>query len=140
MSDPKANEILRRLREVATPGKTKVVVIDGVIQYACAINRKEIRGADDIVFEGSDEKSKVAGLLPNLGRAGARNYYLDLVCGLPLLIPFYFLTKSRMLAMHNTQERTLGGYIQMMEAGGWKIRKIYSLNGRRISHVLAEAA
>lgn len=93
MSDPKANEILRRLREVATPGKTKVVVIDGVIQYACAINRKEIRGADDIVFEGSDEKSKVAGLLPNLGRAGARNYYLDLVCGLPLLIPFYFLTK-----------------------------------------------
>ena len=41
--------------------------------------------------------------------------------------------------MHNTKERTLGGYIQMMEAGGWKIQKIYSPGGRRISHVIAEA-
>ena len=82
VSDTEANEILKRLKESAVPGKTKVVVIDGVIQYACAVDQKTIRGADDIVFEGLDKKSKVAGLLSNLGRAEARNYYLDFVCGL----------------------------------------------------------
>ena len=44
-----------------------------------------------------------------------------------------------MLALFNAQERTLGDYIEIMEAGGWRIQKIYSPNGRRISHVLAEA-
>jgi hypothetical protein len=63
------------------PGKTKVVVIDGVIQYACAFDREKIPGAEDIVFGESDTKREVpAGLLPNLGRAGARNYCLDLTC------------------------------------------------------------
>ena len=79
----KAIEILKRLREAAVVGKTRVVVVDGVIQYACAVDRKKIHGAEDIVFEGSGEKSEVpAGLLPNLGKAGARNYCLDLTCGL----------------------------------------------------------
>lgn len=41
--------------------------------------------------------------------------------------------------MANGQERTLGDYLQVMEASGWKIKKIYSPEGRRISHVLAEA-
>ena len=82
--NPKAIEILKRLREAAIPGKTKVLIIDGVVQYACATDQKQIRGADGIVFEGSDKKSKVpAGLLPNLGRAEGRNYYLDIACGLP---------------------------------------------------------
>jgi hypothetical protein len=82
-SNAKAIEILKRLREVAVPGKTKVIVVDGVIQYACKVDRKKIRGAEGIVFEGSDKKSEVpAGLLPNLGKAGARNYCLDLTCGL----------------------------------------------------------
>jgi len=62
-----------------------VVAIDGVVQYACAVDQKQIRGAEDIVFEGSDKKSGVPeGLLPNLGRAEARNYFLDLTYGPPL--------------------------------------------------------
>lgn len=77
------------------PGKTKVVVIDGLIQYACALDKEKIPGAKDIAFEGSDKKSEVpAGLLPNLGRAGARNYCLDLTCGLsPCTIVAVFLTE-----------------------------------------------
>lgn len=96
-SDPKAIEILRRLREVAIPGKTRVVVIDGVIQHACAVDQKHIYGAEGIAFEGSDERSEVpAGLLPNLGRGGARNYLLDLMCDLLTLQGFLecdFLTR-----------------------------------------------
>jgi hypothetical protein len=82
-SNGKAIEILKRLREVAVARKTKIVVIDGIIQYACAADRKKITGAEDIVFAESDKKSEVpTGLLPNLGRAGARNYCLDLTCGI----------------------------------------------------------
>ena len=82
-SDAKAIETLKRLREVATVGKTRVVVIDGLIQYACAIDREKVPGAEDIVFAGPKKKGEVpAGLLPNLGRAEARNYCLDLKCGL----------------------------------------------------------
>ena len=44
-----------------------------------------------------------------------------------------------MLALLNAQERTLGDYIRVTEASGWKIRRVYSPAGRRISHVLAEA-
>ena len=84
-SNKGAIEILRRLREAAIPGKTKVVVIDGVLEHACKFDRKRIRGAEDIVFEGSDRKSEVpSGLLPNLGRAQARSYCLDLSYGFQL--------------------------------------------------------
>ena len=44
-----------------------------------------------------------------------------------------------MLALFNGKERTLGSYIQVMEASGWKIQKIYYPTGGRISHVVAEA-
>ena len=75
----KSVEVLKRLREAAVPGKTKVVVIDSVIQYACTIDQKKVRGAEDIVFEGSDKKSEVpVGLLANLGKAQGRSYYLDM--------------------------------------------------------------
>ena len=81
-SNKKAVEILSRLRDAAVPGKTKVVIVDGVIQYACTFDRKMIQGAGDIVFEGSNKGPVPTGLLPNLGRARARNYFLDLVYGL----------------------------------------------------------
>jgi len=63
-----------------------VVIIDGVVQYACAVDRKQIHGAEDIVFEESlGKKSEMpAGLLANLGKAAARNYFLDLTYGFPL--------------------------------------------------------
>ena len=57
------------------------MVIDGVIQYACAFDREKIPGAEEITFVGSGGKHEApAGLLPNLGRAGARNYCLDITC------------------------------------------------------------
>ena len=44
-----------------------------------------------------------------------------------------------MLAKLNGQERTLADYIHVMEASGWKIKKVYSSGGGRIGQVLAEA-
>lgn len=73
------------------------MVIDGVVQYVCAVDRKQIRGAEDIVFEGSDKKREVpSGLLPNLGRADARNYFFDLTCGLPLQRPLIVIFLTRL--------------------------------------------
>ena len=51
-------EILKRLREVAVPGKTGLVVIDVLIRYASAVDQKEIHGVEDIVFKGPDKKSE----------------------------------------------------------------------------------
>jgi len=82
-SNSKAIEILKRLREVAVPGKTRVVVMDSIIQHVCAVDRKQI-GGGDIAFEGFDGSEVPAGLLSNLGRAEARKYLVDLLCGLPL--------------------------------------------------------
>ena len=87
-SNAKAIEILKRLREVSIPGKTRVVVMDAFIQYACAVDRKQLGREAGIAFEGVGERSEVpAGLLPNLGRAEAGKYLIDLVCGLPLQKP-----------------------------------------------------
>jgi len=44
-----------------------------------------------------------------------------------------------MLVRLDGKDRTLGSHIEVMEASGWKIKKIYSPEGRRISHVVAEA-
>ena len=44
-----------------------------------------------------------------------------------------------MLAGVNGQERTVADHIHVMEASGWKIKKIYSPEGRRNSHLVAEA-
>jgi len=41
--------------------------------------------------------------------------------------------------MANGQERTVADHINVMESSGWKIKKIYSPEGRRISHLVAEA-
>lgn len=73
-SNTKAIEILKRSREAAVSAKTKVVIIDEVVRYECALSKK-IPGAEGIVFEGSNKESEVtAGLLSNLGKAKARNF------------------------------------------------------------------
>jgi len=118
----KAVEILKRLREAAVPGKTRVVAIDLVVRYVCTADWKLVPGAEDIVFEEFGNGEVPEGLLPNLGRAGAESYYYDI---------------SSMATM-NSKERTLGDHIQLMEAGGWKIKKIYTPGGGGASHILAE--
>ena len=41
--------------------------------------------------------------------------------------------------MANGQERTLGDHTEVMEASGWKIKKVYSPVGTRVGHLVAEA-
>jgi len=68
-----------------------VIVIDGIVQYACAVDRKQIRGAEDIVFEELGKESEApVGLLPNLGKAAARNYFFDLAYGFPSSVDTWF--------------------------------------------------
>jgi len=85
-SNSKAIEILKWLREAAIPGKTRVVVMDSIIQHTCAVDWKQIGREAGIAFEGLDGRSEVpAGLLSNLGRAEAKKYLIDLMYGLPLI-------------------------------------------------------
>jgi len=55
------------------------------------------------------------------------------------VIAIFLTLDRRMLAMFNGQERTILDHIHVTEASGWKIQKIYFLEGNRISHILAEA-
>ena len=41
--------------------------------------------------------------------------------------------------MANGLERTLEDHIEVMEASGWKIKKVYSPVGTRVGHIVAEA-
>ena len=120
--DAKVIEILKRLREVSVPGKTRVVVIDCVVQYACATDQKKIRGAENITFEGLNKKREVpAGLLPNLGRAESVDYYLDLVCAFPphhLGTHASFLTRLQYAGVVQW-ERAHAGKLYPGDGGKW---------------------
>ena len=117
-SDAKTIEILKRLREVSVPGKTRVVVIDRVVQYACATDQKKIRGAENIVFEGLDKKKEVpTGLLPNLGRAESMDYCLDLACAFSPHLIASFLTRLQ-----------YAGVVQRARTHAWKL---YTSDGRK---------
>lgn len=70
---PYAAKILKQLRAATTPGKGRLLMIDTVVDYAC----------DDV----PDSASGITGaakplvshpLLPNLGRASATSYLLDI--------------------------------------------------------------
>jgi hypothetical protein len=72
-STPYAIQILKNLRESAVPGKTRLLLIDLIVQYACTDDTmSDIPGADSIAQKVPEP------LLPNLGVRTA--YTLDLKC------------------------------------------------------------
>ncbi|KAF9264075.1 O-methyltransferase [Marasmius fiardii PR-910] len=104
-----ARKILKHLRDAATTGKTKLVIVDQVVPYACpspAIPPYEIpiQGADNV-----QPQEVPTPLVPNLGKANSIAYIGDLC----------------MLVGLNGEARTLAGYIKLLEASGWRIEEVY---------------
>ncbi|THH07842.1 hypothetical protein EW145_g3108 [Phellinidium pouzarii] len=92
-SDKYSIKILRNLRAAAGP-ETKLVLVDSIIDYACdAPNQSALL---------SKGPKPPAPLLPNMGGANLLSYEVDLV----------------ILASLNSGERTIDGYISIIEAGG----------------------
>ncbi|KAI5890571.1 S-adenosyl-L-methionine-dependent methyltransferase [Schizophyllum commune H4-8] len=103
-SDPYCAKILTHLRAVATPGKTKLVIMDSCLSLACREplddQFKDIPGA--LPHEAPEP------LLPNYGPANDSGYLQDLV----------------MLLSFNSQERNLRQFDTLLRGAGWKITSV----------------
>ncbi|OCH90318.1 S-adenosyl-L-methionine-dependent methyltransferase [Obba rivulosa] len=99
-SDRFAANILRRLRDAATP-ETRLVLIDNIMPYACR--------ADDLSIPGAKNPDVPEPLLPNMGGAGILPYCFDL----------------SMYVHFNALERTLGHLQKLLESAGWKLARVY---------------
>ncbi|KAG6878930.1 hypothetical protein C0992_006574 [Termitomyces sp. T32_za158] len=96
-SDPYCTRILKELRAAATP-KTKLIVFDAIISYACHDPPTE-SGLD------SGHKEAPAPLLANYGTVNVMPYLVDIA--LMLLI--------------NSQERTIRHLDTLLRSTGWRI-------------------
>jgi hypothetical protein len=72
-SNKYAIQILRHLREASVPGKTRLLLVDLIAQYAC-------KGTHPIAKDilGSDLTTAPEPLLPNFGKAFDWTFQLDI--------------------------------------------------------------
>jgi len=73
--DDYARKVLLHLREAATP-RTKLLIGDHILPLACVDDVNGESGLEDI--EGAQRVLPPAPLLPNLGKASANVYWMDL--------------------------------------------------------------
>ncbi|KAL1745742.1 O-methyltransferase-domain-containing protein [Schizophyllum fasciatum] len=112
----RAVQILRNLRVVASH-ETKLIIGDQITPHASheQILGDNVKGADRIL-------SPISPLL-SPGRA-EHAASLDTV----------------MLIDLNGEERTLGGFVELMAAGGWRITEVHYIPGSFDAHIVAEPA
>ncbi|KAJ3819191.1 hypothetical protein F5880DRAFT_1137749 [Lentinula raphanica] len=121
--DAFAQRILLRLREAARPD-TKLLIADFVLPLACADNFGSGEDEDEIGLrdiQGAETMLAPAPLLPNLGKASANGYWMDMT----------------MQCMFNGQERTLREIVSLAHSAGWKVTKVTKAPGSLFGHIVA---
>ncbi|KAF9066979.1 S-adenosyl-L-methionine-dependent methyltransferase [Rhodocollybia butyracea] len=124
--DAFAQRILLRLREAATPD-TKLLIADFVLPLACTDNfetSQSEEGGEITGIQGAETKLAPAPLLPNLGKASANVYWMDMT----------------MQCMFNGQERTLREIVSLAHSAGWKVTKVTKAPGSLFGHIVARWA
>ncbi|KAF8995998.1 hypothetical protein BDQ17DRAFT_1330195 [Cyathus striatus] len=116
--DDYARRILLQLREAAMP-QTKLLIADWVLPLACPDDMGSMSGLEGI--EGAESILASAPLLPNLGKASANAYWMDLT----------------MQVMFNAQERTLREIVALALSAGWKAIKVTKAVGSLFGHITA---
>ncbi|KAJ3902242.1 O-methyltransferase [Lentinula edodes] len=121
--DAFAQRILLRLREAAMPD-TKLLIADFVLPLACADNFGSAQDKDETgltEIQGAETMLAPAPLLPNLGKASANGYWMDMT----------------MQCMFNGQERTLREIVSLAHSAGWKVTKVTKAPGSLFGHIVA---
>ena len=77
--DKYAIKILENLRKAAVVGKTKLIIVESIMDFAC-----ESKGVA-IKETGPAPKPAPAPLLPNLGGANLLSYSIDIIVSISLL-------------------------------------------------------
>jgi hypothetical protein len=91
------------------------MLVDQLVPYACpAPAIKGLKPTVDVPYP----------LLPNLGEANSDVYTTDFT----------------MAALLNAQERTIGEFTEIIEAGGWKLEKVYQTVGSSLSQLVCSRA
>lgn len=99
--DDELERILRRLRDAAQPA-TRLLIADHLLPYACTAPSAHAS------VPGTQLRAPPQPLLPNLGRASAYAYLLD-VC---------------MMSMANARARTLDEQIAVASRAGWRVVEV----------------
>ncbi|CAA7262528.1 unnamed protein product [Cyclocybe aegerita] len=120
--DDFARRILFHLREAATPD-TKLLIADFVLPLACPDIVGPTDGKEDCLegIEGVESILAPSPLLPNLGKASANVYWMDMT----------------MQVMFNAQERTLRETVALARSAGWKVVKVTKATGSLFGHIVA---
>ena len=122
--NPQCLTILRHLRASATPGLTKLLVIDSIVLYASPVKEEdEFSG-----IPGALLPQVPAPLLPNLGKVAVETHNLDFIVSI-YSSPFFRTglhthIRLQMMVAMNAQERTLGGFAKLGEEAGWKLESV----------------
>ncbi|KAF8154769.1 hypothetical protein B0H34DRAFT_783839 [Crassisporium funariophilum] len=116
--DDYARRVLLQLREAATP-ETKLLIADFVLPLACPDDMGLNGGLEGV--EGAESILAPAPLLPNLGKANANVYWMDLT----------------MQVMFNSQERTLREIAALASSAGWKVIKVTKTAASLFGHIVA---
>jgi hypothetical protein len=131
--DDFARRILLNLREAATPD-TKLLIADFVLPLACADGAGGLEGV-----EGAESVLASGPLLPNLGKASANAYWMDLTVRMNLHVSSeqHRLPFCQMQVMFNSQERTLREIVTLASSAGWKVVKVTKAPGSLFGHITA---
>ncbi|KAG7095079.1 hypothetical protein E1B28_005867 [Marasmius oreades] len=118
-----ARLILLRLRDAASP-RTKLLIADFIIPLACTddFGSRSTEDGDGIEgIMGAENLLAPAPLLPNLGKASANVYWMDLT----------------MQVTFNGQERTLREIVALARSAGWKVTRVVKAHGSHFGHITA---
>ncbi|TEB29709.1 hypothetical protein FA13DRAFT_1755487 [Coprinellus micaceus] len=116
--DDYARRVLVHLREAASP-ETKLFLADFVLPLACADDISLESGLEGV--QGARREMAPKPLLPNLGKASANGYWMDLT----------------MNVMFNSQERTLREIVALALSAGWKVIKLTQPPGSLFGYIVA---
>lgn len=116
--DDFARRILLHLREAAMP-HTKLLLGDFILPLACP---DEV-GGDELLenIQGAETMLAPPPLLPNLGKASANAYWMDMT----------------MQVMFNAQERTLREIVGLAASAGWKVTRVTKSTGSLFGYIVA---
>ena len=121
--------ILRHLRAAATPGLTKLLIVESVVLYA-----SPVRDGDEFASVPGVLPPSVPPppLLPNLGRAALDTHNFDFVVSSSIYLLYVLsrgsacscLVRLQMMVALNAQERTLGGFAKLGKETGWNLESM----------------
>jgi hypothetical protein len=115
--DEFVTRILLQLRHAATP-QTKLILVDYVLPLACEDHTEDIGAVRTLAPPSS-------GLLPNLGKANANAFWLDMTASrFAPSCQTMILRTGQMHVTFNSKERTLREMTDIALSAGWQVTEV----------------